>query len=102
MERVADLLDAKHVDVGRQLVVDSPPQCLGRHRRSNVEMRHLRERMHAGIGASRSVQLELVLIGGGLDRALDLSLHRLRVLLELPPAVPGAGIFDGQLESHLT
>ena len=63
-------------------------------------MRHLRERMHAGVGAAGTIQLELARTGSGRDRALDLSLDRARVLLHLPAAVPRAGVFNRQLEAH--
>ena len=63
-------------------------------------MRDLRERVDAGVGAAGSVQLEVARAGGGADRALDLALHRLRVLLNLPAAVARAGVFDRQLEAH--
>jgi hypothetical protein len=49
---VADLLGEQDVDVRGQFVVDSAAQRLGWNRGVNVEMRDLRERMHAGIGAA--------------------------------------------------
>src|SRR5262245_7583107 len=100
MKRVPDFLGAKHVDIGRQLVVDPPAEDLGRHRRSNFEVRHLRERMHAGIGPTRSIQLEVALIRDYGDRPLDLALNRLRVLLNLPAAIACTGVLDCELESH--
>ena len=51
-------LDAQHVDVGGQRVVDPAAKRLGRQLRPDLEMRHLSERVHAGIGASRAVELE--------------------------------------------
>ena len=38
--------------------------------------------------------------GHGRDRALDLAGHGPGVLLDLPPAVAGAGVLDGQLEAR--
>ena len=35
----------------------------GRQRRADIEMRHLAERMHAGVGAPGSVQLEILAAG---------------------------------------
>ena len=48
------------VDVRRQLVVQAPPERLGRQRRADVEVRHLRQRVDAGIGAARAVKLEVL------------------------------------------
>ncbi len=92
--------DAKDVDVRRELVVDAAHQRIGRHRRREIEVRHLRERVDAGIGAARAVQLELARPGRGRDGALDLSLHRSSVFLHLPAAVSRAGVLDRQPEAH--
>ena len=66
----------------------------------DVEMRDLRQRMHAGVGPAGSIQLEVRDTRRLMYRALDLALHRPRVLLNLPAAVAGAGVFDGELEAH--
>ena len=74
------------------------PSASGAQRRGDVEVRDLAERVHARVGAARAVQLEPV----GAERlahgAVDLALHRPRVLLDLPAAVAGAGVLDEQLE----
>ncbi len=57
---VRHLRRREDVDVGRQLVVQPPPQRLGRQRRADVEVRDLAERVHAGVGAARSVELEVL------------------------------------------
>ena len=88
------------VDVARQLVVDAAPERVGRQARAHVEMRHLRQRVNARVGPARSVQLEVLPAGHGPDRAIDLALDRPGVLLNLPAAVSGAGVLDGQLESR--
>src|SRR4051812_12144222 len=63
-------------------------------------MRHLCECMNAGIGAAGSVQLEITAAGRVVDGAVDLALDGARVLLDLPAAVAGSGIFNRQLELH--
>jgi hypothetical protein len=50
MEAVAYFLDAENIDVRREGIVDRPPQRFRRQRRVNVEVRDLRERVHAGVG----------------------------------------------------
>ena len=54
-------LDFQQMNVARQRVVDAPAQRLGGDRRDDVEVRDLFERMHAGVGPSGAVQLELLL-----------------------------------------
>src|SRR5258705_4656403 len=100
VKRVAHLVGAKDVDVRGQRIVDPPAQGLRRHRHVDVEVRGLRGGMHAGIRASRSVELEIAYAGRFAHGALDFALHGARVLLNLPAAVPRAGIFDRQLQSH--
>ena len=90
---------AQDVDVGRQFVVDPAPERLGRQRGRDVEMRDLRQRVDAGIGAARAVQFEVLAAGHRSDGAIDLALNRAGVLLDLPAAVPRAGVLDRQLES---
>src|SRR5687768_13699402 len=97
---MANRFDREDVDISRQLVVDPPPQRLGRVRRVNVEMRDLFKRMYAGIGAARAVELEVLLAGCRVHGTFDLALHGARVLLNLPAGVAGAGVLDGELEPH--
>src|SRR5439155_11603449 len=99
VKTVRHLRRREDVDVGRQLVVQPPAQRVGRQIRADVEMRHLRERVHAGVGPARSVQLEVLAPGDRADSAVDFTLHRLRVLLDLPAAVACAGVLDRQLEA---
>jgi hypothetical protein len=86
------------VDVGGQFVVDAPSQGLGGQRRAQVEVRDLPERVHARVGASRSVELERPWPSDLPNGPIDLALDRARVLLDLPAAVAGAGVFDEELE----
>ena len=65
-----------------------------------IHMRNLPGRVDARVGAARAVQLEIIAGGDRSHRAIDLALNRPRVLLNLPAAVPRAGILDRQPESH--
>jgi hypothetical protein len=102
VEAVRHLLDGDDVDVGWQLVVQLPAQRLGSHRRVELEVRDLRERVHAGIGPARAVELELAGLERFADGAVDLTLDRAGVLLDLPAAVARAGVLDQEAEARHT
>jgi hypothetical protein len=87
------------VDVSRELVVQLADQQFRGERGADVEVRDLCQRVHPGVGAARAVELEVVPPGHGADRAIDFALHAPGVLLNLPAAVPRAGILDGELEA---
>ena len=55
MELVRRLRDAADVDVGRQLVVDLAPQQLRCQFGVELQMRDLRQCMHAGVGSSGAI-----------------------------------------------
>ena len=74
-------------------------QRVRRQVRADVEVGDLRERVDAGVGAARPVELEVVAAGDRSDGAVDLALDRPGVLLNLPAAVARAGVLDGQLEA---
>ena len=93
------LLGAKDVDVGGQLVVQAAPQRFGRQRRGHVEVGDLARRVDARVGAAGAVELEVLPQGDGADGAIDLALHRPRILLDLPAAVPRPGVLDRQFEA---
>src|SRR5439155_9082187 len=88
------------VDVGWKLVIHAPAQRFRRQRRADVEVRDLGERMNAGIGAARSVQLEIFAPRYGARCSIEFALHGPGVLLDLPAAVPRARVFDGQFEAR--
>ena len=67
--------------------------------RADVEVRDLGERVHAGIGPARAVELEVAPPGDRPDGAIDLALHGPCVLLNLPAAVARAGVLDGEAEA---
>src|SRR5579871_4847967 len=62
----------------------------------DVAMRHLPERMHAGIGAARAMHTHIG-AAGRLDRSLECALHRRMIGLKLPAGKRRAVIFDGEL-----
>src|SRR5690606_2770844 len=80
-------------------VVQPPDERRRRQGRPDVEMCDLPERVHAGVRAPRPVELEPALAGNLPDRAIELSLHGAGVLLDLPPAVPGSGVFEEEAEA---
>ena len=80
-------------------VVDAIPKRAGRQAGDDIKVGDLCQRMHAGVGASGSVQLEVLTAGYLADRAVDFALNRPGVLLNLPAAVPGAGVLDRQFEA---
>src|SRR5947208_10114922 len=61
----------------------------------NVAMRDLRQRMHAGVGASRAMNANLF-AADRLDCILQRALHRGAILLDLPAGERRTVIFDGQ------
>src|SRR5476649_2303304 len=65
-----------------------------------AEMRDLRRRVNTGVGATRSVELEVFSAGDDAHRAIDLTLHGPGVLLNLPAAVARSGVFDRQLQAR--
>src|SRR5204862_7360021 len=91
VEPVRGGLRGEHVDLGRQFIVDAAAKRVGRHRGADVEVRDLRERVDAGVGSARSVQLEIAAPRDRAYRAIDLTLHGPRVFLNLPAAVARPG-----------
>src|SRR6185295_6460781 len=80
------------------LIVQTFSEGVRRQIRADVEMSDLREGMHARIGSPRSVQLEIAAARHLAHRAIDFTLNRLCVFLDLPAAVACARVFDRQLE----
>jgi hypothetical protein len=62
-------------------------------------MRHLSQRVNARVGPAGAVKLEVFAAADRSCGLIDLALNRPRVLLDLPPALAGSGVLDGQLES---
>ncbi len=86
----------------RERVVHARDERGRRELDAEVDVRDLAERVHAGIGSPGAVRVELPAAGDVRERSVELALHRPGVLLDLPTAVAGAGVFEGQLvASHL-
>ncbi len=100
VELARDLLHPQQVDVGRQAVVEGEEQLVGPQARLEVEVRHLGQGVHAGVGAAGPVKLEVLALGQVAHRRHDLARHRAGVLLDLPAAVARAVVLEGQLEAR--
>src|SRR5882724_6233272 len=61
-----------------------------------IKMRHLPQRMYAGVGAARAVHPHLF-AAQGTRRSLQCALHRRGIVLNLPAAKRPAVILDGKL-----
>src|SRR4051812_8347359 len=61
----------------------------------DIAMRDLSQRVHAGIGAPRAVDANL-LAADRLDRGFQRALHRWRIVLDLPARERRAVIFDDE------
>src|ERR1041385_6563294 len=100
VEFVPDLFRAEDVDVRRQRVIHPAAEQFRRRRCLHVEMGDLRHRMDARVGPARSVEFEISYSDSFMNCALNFPLDGARVLLNLPAAVAGACVLDGELESH--
>ena len=100
VKSMGDLSGGEDIDIGGQFVVQPSTERPGGQARADVEVRDLGERMDARIGAARPIQLEVLAAGHRTDGAIDLTLNRPGVLLNLPAAVPRAGVLDRQLEAR--
>ena len=79
-----------------QMRVKSVAHGIGRPLARQIDMRHLRAGMHAGIGAPGPLYLGF-LAGERLDRRGQHALHGHLVGLDLPAGKGRAVVFDGQL-----
>jgi hypothetical protein len=100
MKTMPDPLDVQNVDIRRKRVVETAAQRVWRQRRVDVEVSDLSQRVNSRIGPSLSVQFEVADVHHCPDRPLNLTLHRSGVLLNLPAAVAGPRVFDGELQPH--
>ena len=66
----------------------------------DIEMGNLHERVHARVCATRALALELPLTRYRAHCAFQFALDRPGVLLFLPAAIAGAGIFENYFESR--
>ncbi len=100
VEAVRHFRDCPDVDVGGKLVVDLAAQRFRRERRVQLEVRNLRQGVDAGVGAAGPIQLEVLAATDLAHRAVDLTLNRASVLLDLPPAVSSARVLDQEPETR--
>ena len=84
-----------HRDRVGQQRVEPAADPVERDRAVGVEARDLTARVHAGIGARRADDLDLVLQQLG-ERLLEVLLHRRPVRLALPAAQRGAVVLDDE------
>jgi len=84
----------KDIDVSREAVVKRNLQLARAATSFSTEMRRLRERMNACIGASGASQFKRTPEGFSC-RSFYLACYRAGVLLLLPAAIPGSLVFDG-------
>ena len=97
VEILRDLLRRQHRDRLRsQMKIDRIAHRVGVPFFAQIDMRHLAERVHAGIGASGAGNRD-ALAGKGRDRIGEDALHRGAVVLRLPADEGRAVIFDGEL-----
>src|SRR6478736_2318121 len=78
-----------------QMRIEAIAQPARHERLGNIAMRDLRQRMHAGVGAARAINANL-LAANRLDRVLQRALHRSAIVLDLPAAERRAVIFDDE------
>ena len=83
----------------RQQCVAAPDPCPRRTLDINVEVHHLCERVHSGVGAPRAHSFD-VLARHLRQRALQGVLHRTAVWLGLPAAERSAVVFESESNSH--
>jgi len=85
------------VDVHRQRVVHASDERRRRQRDGQIRVRDLTQRVDAGVRPSRSVRLDSRRFRRFAERTHQFALHGPRIFLNLPAAVAGAGVFEGEL-----
>ena len=83
----------------RERGVETIDDRVRRQHGRQVEVRDLPQRVDARVGPSGSVGLEPRDAEAFAHRPVQLALDGARVLLDLPAAVAGAGVFEGEFES---
>ncbi len=97
VELVANALGGKDADsIWPQIVIDGTTQHFRLRRAGEIEMRGLRQCMHARVGSSRPMDGERLSTEFG-DRGFERFLNRKAVRLALPADQPAAVILDSQL-----
>ena len=80
---------------GPQEMIERVAHLVRREFLLQIEMRHLAQRMHAGIGAARAGDGD-ALAGEFQDRLFQRALHRRPIVLPLPADKRRAVIFEGE------
>ena len=96
---VGNLRIQHHHRIGPQIMVQRVAHLAGVEFLYQVKMRHLPQRMHAGIGAARAGDGD-ALAGQFFDRSFQRTLHGGGIILPLPAHERAAVIFDGQAIAH--
>src|ERR1700676_5225433 len=78
-----------------QMRIEAVAQAARHEMFGNIAMRDLPQRMHAGVGAARAVNANL-LAADRLDRGFQRALHRGAIVLDLPAAERRTVIFDDE------
>src|ERR1700678_756533 len=79
-----------------QMRIQAVAKSSGHKMLGNIAMRDLRQRVHAGVGAARAMNANM-LAANRLDRGFQRALHGSAIVLELPAAERRAVIFDDEL-----
>ena len=98
MEMPRDRCGVDETDIRRQVGIGTQHPGAGLAASQGIEMRDLRPRMHAGIGAPGADQGNRR-IGNACERALQLSLHARRRGLRLPAGIGAPVVFDLQRDT---
>ena len=93
MEFGIDLLGRQHANRRRQQPVHGAHEILQRNRIVHRDRRHLRQRVNTRIGASRSRDVDRLLLHAA-DNLFEHSLDRGKSRLHLPAVKPGAVVGD--------
>ena len=95
VEVAGDLAGFDHRHPGAEIRVRTPPPSVFAADRFRVEVRHLPQRMHPGVGAARADD-PYGLVGDPGERPLDSRLDGLAVRLTFPSAEPPSVVFDDE------
>ena len=97
MKLSIDLFGGKHPNRRRQCIVQSDDKIRGWNRRLGLKSCDLRQCVHAGIRAARSLRQEL-LAGDAFDRCRQRALDGVLIRLHLPAGEVGTVIGEHKFE----
>lgn len=99
MEFRLGLHQVHHIDVGRKHIVDLHLQNVRCQHRWRLEVGHLIECVHTGVGSARPHELEISVPECVCNGSDELALNSARILLYLPAGIARTFVFDRKLES---